>query len=81
MKFTFSENLGLQLTSVEEVQIAEFVQSGSELPDELNQKLFDFFCDTDQMPYGTAKARDGDPYEWIQERLERSAREIGVLTK
>jgi len=23
-----------------------------------------------EMPYGTAKCRDGDPYQWIQERLE-----------
>lgn len=23
-----------------------------------------------QMPYGTAKARDGCPYEWIMERME-----------
>jgi len=22
------------------------------------------------MPYGTAKARDGDPYNWMQDRLE-----------
>ena len=24
----------------------------------------------DEMPYGTQKARDGDPYVWIQMRLE-----------
>lgn len=23
----------------------------------------------EDMPYGTAKARDGDPYQWIDERL------------
>jgi len=23
------------------------------------------------MPYGTATARDGDPYEWVIARLER----------
>ena len=27
------------------------------------------------MPYGTAKARDGDPYNWISDRL---AQELGV---
>jgi len=24
-----------------------------------------------EMPYGTAKARDGDPYEWIYQQLEK----------
>lgn len=31
-------------------------------------KLFDYF--SDEMPYGTQKARDGDPYAWIHDRLQ-----------
>ncbi len=23
-----------------------------------------------EMPYGTAKARDGDPYEWVAQKLD-----------
>ena len=34
------------------------------------EKLFNYFCDTGEMPYGTAKARDGDPDVWILEELE-----------
>lgn len=36
--------------------------------DELYQKLFEYYFD--EMPYGTAKARTGDPYVWVSERLE-----------
>ena len=31
--------------------------------------FFDYY--SDEMPYGTQKARDGDPYEWIFDRLSR----------
>ena len=35
------------------------------------EKLFVYFhFDTGEMPYGTAKARDGDPYEWIANKLD-----------
>lgn len=34
-------------------------------------KLFDYFAfEACEMPYGTAKARTGDPVDWILERLE-----------
>lgn len=39
----------------------------SELPDRVYDALFDYF--QAEMPYGTAKARTGDPYQWIDERL------------
>ncbi len=33
-------------------------------------KLYDYFTwHTGEMPYGTAKARDGDPETWILDRL------------
>ena len=35
--------------------------------------LFDFYMD--DMPYGVAKARTGDPDQWILDRLEE---ELGV---
>ena len=35
-------------------------------------KLYEYFTTgTAEMPYGTAKARDGDPEEWILQYLER----------
>ena len=34
------------------------------------EKLYDYFtATTGEMPYGTAKARDGDPVDWIIDRL------------
>ena len=32
--------------------------------------LMDFYMESNLMPYGVAKARDGDPYEWITERVD-----------
>lgn len=31
--------------------------------------LFEYYLD--EMPYGVAKARDGDPEEWLYHRLEQ----------
>ena len=37
-------------------------------------KLFEYFAfETGEMPYGTAKARDGDPDTWILDTLEDKA--------
>jgi len=33
------------------------------------EDLFDYYSNSGDMPYGTMKARDGDPYEWIQDKL------------
>ena len=35
------------------------------------ERLFTYYCDSNEMPYGVAKARDGDPYAWIEHRLAR----------
>ncbi len=32
--------------------------------------LYEYYCNNGEMPYGTAKARDGDPYNWIMDRLD-----------
>ena len=37
------------------------------------EKLFEYFAfETGEMPYGTAKARDGMPDEWILDYLARA---------
>ena len=40
-----------------------------------NQDFFDALYEyyQDEMPYGVQKARDGDPYEWITQRLDQEA--------
>ncbi len=33
------------------------------------EELYEFYLNNGEMPYGVAKARDGDPVNWIGERL------------
>ena len=49
--------------------VAQYVATG-EVSDGTMDRLMDFFISNGEMPYGTAKARTGDPYEWIYERLD-----------
>ncbi len=46
------------------------IDHGNELCDELYERCFEHYCNNGEMPYGTAKARTGDPYEWVLEKLE-----------
>ena len=48
------------------------VERGEDLFDyvDLYDALFWYYCHNGEMPYGTAKARDGDPVEWITDRLD-----------
>jgi hypothetical protein len=43
--------------------------------EKLYSELFDYFSATGEMPYGTQKARDGDPYVWIANELD----DLGLL--
>lgn len=43
---------------------------GLEYGSDLYQDIFDYFANSGEMPYGTMKARDGDPDQWIQSELE-----------
>jgi len=44
--------------------------AGDELDADLYHALYDYYDDHGEMPYGTKKARDGDPYEWVQMRFD-----------
>ena len=48
-------------------------KAGGDLTDsnEFYEALFDYFSDNGEMPYGTQKARDGDPVEWITDKLNQ----------
>ena len=62
----------LQLTDSEKSDLASIVLGETEKQlfefEELQQKLFHHFKTS--MPYGVAKADDGDPDEWIIDNLE-----------
>jgi len=58
--------------------IHDFIQHG-DLSDHLFDALYDYYHD--DMPYGVAKARSGDPHEWISDRLHRDLHDHGMLTE
>jgi hypothetical protein len=52
--------------------VKDFTQSG-DMSDALYDALYDYYFD--DMPYGTKKARDGDPHEWVADRF---AEDLGI---
>ena len=42
-----------------------------DLPLSTQSILYEWYCNSGEMPYGTMKARDGDPDIWITDRLVR----------
>mgnify|MGYP001157058718 CR=1 FL=1 len=51
------------------------LDSGSDL----YMDLFRYYSESGDMPYGTQKARDGDPVEWIMDRLDDLGMPMGNL--
>ena len=51
-------------------EIAQFEQDG-DLDDNLYDALYDYYSDAGEIPYGIAKARTGDPYQWVSDRLDQ----------
>jgi len=47
-------------------EVKDFM-TGGDMDDDLFSALYDYYFD--DMPYGTKKARDGDPYEWVADRF------------
>lgn len=59
-------------------EVKQFEQGG-ELDEDLYHALFDYWDDAGEIPYGVAKARDGDPYEWIAQNLESHLQGGGIV--
>jgi hypothetical protein len=53
----------------------EQFKDGNELDHDLYDALFDYYSQHGAMPYGVAKGRTGDPFNWVSERL---AQDLGV---
>ena len=51
-------------------QIADGELSSGDLSDADFQVIFDHFVNNGEMPYGVAKARDGDPFSWIDDHID-----------
>jgi hypothetical protein len=46
-------------------------EKGGDLDNDLYYALFDYYSDHGEIPYGVAKGRDGDPFEWVTDRLDQ----------
>lgn len=51
-------------------EVNQFEQGG-ELDSDLYEALFDYYSNKGEMPYGIAKARTGDPFSWVSEKLNQ----------
>jgi hypothetical protein len=63
-----------ELLTPEELELAKQIAKGMQDladHDELYEKLFEYYCDSGEMPYGTMKARTGDPFNWITDQLTK----------
>jgi hypothetical protein len=58
-----------RLSPEENQQLATWLDAGGdlELPEDLEMKLYDYYAD--EMPYGVQKGREGDPQEWLFNKL------------
>lgn len=62
--------MGIELKAILEkhnFDIDGFRDGRADITPRLYDDLFVYYVE--EMPYGTAKARDGDPYEWIEYAL------------
>ena len=51
--------------------------SGNTLDDDLYNALYDYYLSAGEMPYGVAKAREGDPYMWVEHKFENDLAMLG----
>jgi hypothetical protein len=66
------EKAGLTSKEIEQIpeHIEDYLEDGSMfIFTDTYEKLFNYFLDTNEMPYGVAKGRTGDPDAWILEYL------------
>ena len=76
------DNLQIEMNLNEhEMEIIKGIIAGTvemdDYPDFI-EKLFDHYLNSGEMPYGVAKARTGDPYQWIADKLDQ---EFGHLVE
>lgn len=54
-----------------EACIADGIKNGFEdIVADNYQELYEYYLNSGQMPYGVAKARTGDPDQWILDQLD-----------
>jgi hypothetical protein len=63
--------LKFNLKTEQAENLAEWLRGGDGLEGDVEEAVYSFYLDSGEMPYGVAKARTGDPQEWINEQLKR----------
>lgn len=46
------------------LDVEKFIKTG-DMTDRLYEELYSYYVNEGEMPYEVAKARSGDPYEWV----------------
>lgn len=64
----------IETHSAQVARVADYLDAGNELSEEDYEYFFEYYLNSGEMPYGTAKARDGDPYIWVSERVVKDAK-------
>lgn len=52
-------------------EVRDFAEGRDELSPDLYETLFDYYMLHGEMPYGVAKGRTGDPFNWVTQRFEQ----------
>ena len=59
-----------EITQIYKTDVNAFVRTG-DMSEPLYDALYEYYTNTvGEMPYGVAKARSGDPMDWICEKYE-----------
>ena len=61
-------------------EVKNFI-NGDELDTDLYHALYDYYSDHGEMPYGVAKGRTGDPFEWVTMRFDRDVHDYSLDDK
>jgi len=51
--------------------------NGADLDEDLYNALYDYYIDNGEMPYGVAKAREGDPFHWVSDHFADELESMG----
>lgn len=57
-------------------EVLDIIEDPELLDGELYSRLYTYYTTSGEMPYGTAKARTGDPDQWIFDALQERVRYI-----
>jgi hypothetical protein len=52
---------------------------GRPLTESQFEYFFDHYCNSGEMPYGVAKARTGDPYDWVDAKITEDYEQLNSV--